>query len=64
MTENFPNIVYGEGKSHTSSRRAQSPKQMGLKRTKLRHIIIKMAKLKDKERMVKARSEKQLVTYK
>ena len=28
-----------------------------------RHIIIKMAKVKDKERILKAAREKQLVTY-
>ena len=28
-----------------------------------RHIIIKMAKLKDKERLLKATREKQVVTY-
>ena len=29
-----------------------------------RHVIIKMAKIKDKERILKAAREKQLVTYK
>ena len=30
----------------------------------LRHIIIKMSKVKDKERILKAAREKKLVTYK
>ena len=34
------------------------------KRLTLRHIIIKMAKFKDKERILKAAREKQQVTYK
>ena len=36
---------------------------MDAKRTTLRHIIIKMLKVKDKERILKSDSEKQLVTY-
>ena len=38
--------------------------EMDPKRRTPRHIIIKMAKLKDKERILKATREKQLVTYK
>ena len=37
---------------------------MDAKRTIPRHIIIKMSKVKDKERILKAASEKQRVTYK
>ena len=37
---------------------------MNPKRSVPRHIIIKMAKFKDKERTLKAATEKQLVTYK
>ena len=37
---------------------------MNLKRPTPRHIIIEMAKVKDKERLLKAAKEKQLVTYK
>ena len=36
---------------------------MDVKRPTLRHIIIKMAKVKDKERILKAAREKQRVTY-
>ena len=37
---------------------------MDAKRTTPRHIIIKMPKVKDKERILKAAREKKLVTYK
>ena len=37
---------------------------MDTKRTTPRHIIIKMPKVKDKERILKAAREKQRVTYK
>ena len=36
---------------------------MDAKRFTPRHIIIKMTKVKDKERILKAEREKQLVTY-
>ena len=42
---------------------AQSPKETGAKRPTPRHIIIKMPKFKDKERILKAAREKHLVTY-
>ena len=37
---------------------------MDAKRPTLRHIIIKMPKVKDKERTLKAAREKQMITYK
>ena len=40
------------------------PNKMNSKKSISRHIIIKMAKIKDKERIVKVAREKQLVTYK
>ena len=40
------------------------PNKMDVKRTIPRHIIIKMPKFKDKERILKAAREKELVTYK
>ena len=40
------------------------PNKMNTKRTTPRHIIIKMPKVKDKERIFKAAREKQRVTYK
>ena len=40
------------------------PNKMDAKRPTPRHIIIKMPKIKDKERILKAAREKQLVTHK
>ena len=37
---------------------------MDLNRPTLRHIIIKMTRLKDKERTLKASREEQVITYK
>ena len=48
---------------HANPGRIESPKQMDAKRPTPRHIIIKMPKVKDKERILKAAGEKQLVTY-
>ena len=39
------------------------PNKMGAKRTTPRHIIIKMPKVKDKERILKAARENKLVAY-
>ena len=40
------------------------PNKMDAKRPTPRHIVIKMPKIKDKERILKAAREKKLVTYK
>ena len=40
------------------------PNKLDPKRNTPRHIIIKMPKVKDKERILKAGREKQTVTYK
>ena len=58
MTKNFPNMVKEKDKQ---AQEVQSPKQEGPKTPKLRHIRVKMAKLKDKKRILKAAREKQLV---
>ena len=39
------------------------PNKMDAKRPTQRHVIIKMPKVKDKERILKAAREKQVVTY-
>ena len=47
---------------HMQVQEAQSPKQDGPQnRTTLRHIIIKMPKVKDEERILKAAREKKRV---
>ena len=60
MKENFPNL----GKEiHMQVQEAQRvPNKLSPKRPTPRHII-KMPKVKDKERILKAAREKQLVTY-
>ena len=40
------------------------PYRINLKRNTLRYIILKMTKIKDKERILKAAREKQQITYK
>ena len=62
MKENFPNLVK-EIDMHVQ--KAQTvPIRLDPKSTTPRHIIIKMPKVKDKERILKAAREKQRVTYK
>ena len=62
MKENFPNLVK---KIDIQVQEAQRiPNKLDPKRTTPRHTIIKMSKVKDKERILKAAREKQRVTYK
>ena len=62
MTENFTNLMT---QKETQVQEAQRfPIKMNPKRTPPRHIIIKITKLKDKERILKVAKEKQLVIYK
>ena len=61
MKENFPNLVK---KIDIQVQEAQRvPNKLDPKKTTPRHIIIKMPKVKDKERILKAAREKKLVTY-
>ena len=62
MTENFPNL--GREKVMQIQEPQRVPIKMKPKRLTPRHIIIKMAKFKDKERILKEAKEKQLITYK
>ena len=60
MKENIPNLVK---EIHIQVQEAQrAPNKMDAKRPTLRHIIIKMPKVKDKERILKTAREKQLVS--
>ena len=61
MTGNFPNLVKEIDIQVQEVHKV--PKKMNPKRPAPRHIIIKMPKVKDKERILKATREKQLVTY-
>ena len=55
MTENLPNLVK---EKDTQVQKAQSlPNKMDPKRPTPRHIIIKMAKIKDREKLLKVTRE-------
>ena len=62
MKENFPNLVKEiDIQVHEAQR---VPNKMDSKRSIPRHIKIKMPKIKDKERILKAARKKQTITYK
>ena len=62
MIENFPNLRREKVTHIQKTHRV--PVKRNPKRSTARHIIIKMAELQDKERILKAEREKQEVTYK
>ena len=62
MKENFPNLVKEIDVQVQEAQRV--PHRLDPKRTTPRHIIIKMLKVKDKERKLKVARERQRVTYK
>nr|KAF6427856.1 hypothetical protein HJG63_008340 [Rousettus aegyptiacus] len=62
MMENFPNLMKEMDKKLQKAQR--TPKTRDSKRPMPRHIIIKMPKVKYKERMLKAIREKEVITYK
>ena len=62
MKENFPNLLK-EIDFQEVQEAQRIPKKLDPKRNTPRHIIIKLPKIKDKERILKAR-EKETVTYK
>ena len=57
MKENFPNLVKEINIQVQEAQRV--PNKMDAKRLTPRHTIIKMPKVKDKERILKAAREKQ-----
>ena len=62
MTENFPNLMREKVTQIQETQKV--PIKRTPKRSTSRHIIVKMAKFQDKERILKAGREKQEVTYK
>ena len=62
MMENFPNLMREKVTQIQETKRV--PSKRNPKRPPARHIITKMAKLQDKERILKAAREKQEVPYK
>ena len=63
MKENFPNLAKKIDFQEVQEPQ-RVPKRLDLRKNTPRHIIIKMPKVKDKERMSKVAREKQRVTYK
>ena len=61
MNENFSNLQKEIDMQVQEAQRI--PNKMDAKRPIPRHIIIKMPKVKDKDRILKAAREKKLVTY-
>ena len=61
MQEKFPNLVKEIDMQVQEAHRV--PNKMDAKRPTARHILIKMPKVKDKERILKAAREEQIVTY-
>ena len=61
MLENFPNLKETDTKIQDAQR---APNKLNPNRPMPRHLIIKMEKISDKERILKAAREKQNVTYK
>ena len=62
MAENISTLLQ---EKYTQEREAQRvPNKLDPKRPTPGHIIIKMTKIKEKERILKAAGEKQVVTYK
>ena len=62
MTENFPNL--GKETGIQIQETQGLPKNRTPKRSTARHVIIKVSKVKDTERILKAAREKQLSIYK
>ena len=62
MKENLCNLAKEIDIQVQETQRA--PNKMDPKRTTPRHIIIKMSKVKDKERILKSTKEKMKITYK
>ena len=60
MKENFPNLV----KEINFQEAQRVPKKLNPKRNTPKHIIIKLPKIKYKERILKEAREKETVTYK
>ena len=62
MKENFPYVVKGMDMQVQEAQRV--PKKLDPRRNTQRHIIIKIPKIKEKERTLKATKVKETVTYK
>ena len=63
MTDNFPNLAK-EIDFQEVQEAQRVPKKLDPRRNTPRHIIITLAKIKDKERILKEAREKEIVSYK
>ena len=63
MKENFPNLAKEIGFWEVQEAQ-RVPKKLDPRKHTPRHIIITLAKIKEKERILKAAREKETVTYK
>ena len=63
MKENFPSLVK-EINFQEVQEAQRVPKKLDPSRNTTRHIIIKLPKIKDKKRILKAAREEETVTYK
>ena len=63
MKKNFPNLAK-ETDFQEVQEAQRVPKKLYPRKHTPRHIIIKLSKIKDKERILKAAREKERVTYK
>ena len=63
MKENFPNLMK-EIDLQEVQEAQRIPKKLDLRKHSLRNIMIILPKVKDKERILKAAREKDIVTYK
>ena len=63
MKENFPNVAK-EINFQEFQETQRVPKKLDPRKHTPRHIIITLAKIKEKERTLKAAREKETVTYK
>ena len=61
MKKNFPSL---SNRLQEVQEAQRVPKKLNPRRNTPRHIIIKLSKIKDKERILKAAREKETVTYK
>ena len=62
MKESFPDLVKEIDIQVQEAHKV--PKKLDQRRNTPRHIIIKLPKIKDKEKLLKAAREKETVTYK
>ena len=62
IVENFPNM--GKEPFTQILGAQQVPYKINLRKNTLRHILIKVTKIKDKEKIMKAAREKKQITYK